>query len=38
MLDMLELLGPSGKDFHTSIVFSYAFDFTLYATASSDGR
>ena len=30
MLDMLDLLGPSGRDFHTSIVFTYAFDFTLY--------
>ena len=29
MLDMLELIGPSGNDFHTSIVFTYAFDFTL---------
>ena len=30
MLDMLELIGRSGIDFHTSIVFTYAFDFTLY--------
>src|ERR1700690_1234997 len=27
---MLELIGCSGSDFHTTIVFTYAFDFTLY--------
>jgi len=30
MLDMIELLGSSGNYFHTCVVFTYAFDFTLY--------